>query len=43
MITSLAIIFDEGTDTGPDFTGFVFLDNITVNGKTWTSPGDNGT
>ncbi len=42
-ITSLAIIFDEGTDAGPDFTGFVFLDNITVNGKTWTSPGDNGT
>jgi len=42
-LTSLAIIFDEGTDTGPDFTGFVFLDNITVNTKTWTSPGDNGT
>ena len=42
-ITSLAIIFDEGTDTGPDFTGFVFLDNITANGKIFTSPGDNGT
>jgi len=42
-ITGLIIVFDEGTDTGPDFTGFVFLDNITVNGKTWTSPGDNGT
>ena len=39
-ITSLAIIFDEGTDVGP---GFVFLDNITVNAKTFTSPGDNGT
>ena len=43
-ITSLAIIFDEGTDVGP---GFVFLDNITVIGKTFTkiftSPGDNGT
>ncbi len=42
-VTSLAIIFDEGTDVGP---GFVFLDNITVNGKTFTktftSPGDNG-
>src|SRR5438309_3343383 len=39
-VTSLAIIFDEGTDVGP---GFVFLDNITVNTKTFTSPGDNGT
>ena len=43
-VTSLAIIFDEGTDVGP---GFVFLDNITVIGKTFTkiftSPGDNGT
>ena len=39
MVTSLAIIFDEGTDVGP---GFVFLDNITVNTKTFTSPGDNG-
>jgi hypothetical protein len=39
MVTSLAILFDEGTDVGP---GFVFLDNITVNGKTWTSPADNG-
>ena len=39
-VSSLAIIFDEGTDVGP---GFVFLDNITVNTKTWTSPGDNGT
>ena len=39
-VSSLAIIFDEGTDVGP---GFVFLDNITVNGKIFTSPGDNGT
>jgi len=39
-VTSLAIVFDEGTDVGP---GFVFLDNITVNAKTWTSPHDNGT
>jgi len=38
-VTGLAIIFDEGTDVGP---GFVFLDNITVNAKTFTSPGDNG-
>jgi hypothetical protein len=39
-VTSLAIIFDEGTDVGP---GVVFLDNITVNAKTWTAPQDNGT
>jgi hypothetical protein len=39
-ITGLIIVFDEGTDQGE---GFVFLDNITVIGKTWTSPGDNGT
>lgn len=38
-ITSLAIVFDEGTDQGQ---GFVFLDNITVNEQGWTGPGDNG-
>jgi hypothetical protein len=37
-IASLAIVFDEGTDQGQ---GFVFLDNITVNDKVWTSPADN--
>ena len=37
-IRGLAIVFDEGTDAGP---GFVFLDNITVNTTTWTSPSDN--
>jgi len=42
-ITGLIIVFDEGTDAGPDFTGFVFLDNITVNSKIFRSPGDNGT
>ena len=39
-ITGLIIVFDEGTDQGE---GFVFLDNITVNSKIFTSPGDNGT
>jgi len=39
-ITGLIIVFDEGTDQG---AGFVFLDNITVNSKIFTSPGDNGT
>ena len=37
-ISSLAILFDEGTDVGP---GFVFLDNITVNATVWTKPADN--
>jgi hypothetical protein len=33
-VTSIEIIFDEGTDAGggPDFTGFAVLDNIDVNG-----------
>lgn len=39
-ITALAIVFDEGDDVGQ---GFVFLDNITVNSKVWTSAADNGT
>jgi hypothetical protein len=43
-ISELLIIFDEGTTQfglplGP---GFVFLDNIQVNDKIWTSPADNG-
>ena len=29
---SLAILFDEGTDTNPDFFGAAILDNITING-----------
>ena len=43
-ISELLIVFDEGTTQfglplGP---GFVFLDNIQVNDKVWTSPADNG-
>lgn len=43
-ISTLLILFDEGTTQfglplGP---GFVYLDNIEVNGTVWTSPGDNG-
>jgi hypothetical protein len=38
-VTALYILFDEGTDQGP---GFVYLDNITVNGKVFTGPMDNG-
>jgi hypothetical protein len=38
-IRGLAIIFDEGTDQGQ---GYVYLDNIKVNDKVWTSPSDNG-
>jgi len=41
-ISSLLIIFDEGTDV-PLNPGYVYLDNITVNGKVFTSPADNGT
>lgn len=43
-ISELLIVFDEGTTQfglplGP---GFVFLDNIEVNGTIWTSASDNG-
>lgn len=40
-ISQLLIVFDEGNEFGPT-SGFVYLDNITVNGKVFTSPGDNG-
>jgi hypothetical protein len=33
------IVFDEGTDAGPDFTGFVFIDNIDINGTLVGKPG----
>jgi len=43
VIQGLAIVFDEGNDTGQ---GFVFLDNIKVTTstfeKTWTGANDNG-
>jgi len=38
-VVSLSIVFDEGTDTGPDFTGEAFLDNIDVNGTLIGKPG----
>lgn len=31
-VRRLSIVFDEGQDTGPDFTGMTILDNIDVNG-----------
>jgi len=31
-VPSLTIVFDEGTDTGPDFFGAAILDDIDVNG-----------
>jgi len=31
-IISIDIVFDEGVDTGPDFSGFVIIDNIDING-----------
>jgi hypothetical protein len=35
-IISLTLIVDEGTDTGP---GFIFLDNLNINGQFITKPG----
>jgi len=32
VVTRIVIVFDEGTDTGPDFFGAAILDNIDVNG-----------
>jgi hypothetical protein len=40
-ISELLIVFDEGTDE-PGNPGFVFLDNITVNGHVFTGPADSG-
>lgn len=40
-VSSLSIIFDEGTDTGLDFFGAAILDNIDVNG-TLVGSGPNG-
>ena len=37
-IKSLSILFDEGVDAGPDFSGFVMLDNINVNGARQGKP-----
>ena len=31
-VKSISIVFDEGTDTGPDFFGAAVLDNIDING-----------
>jgi hypothetical protein len=31
-IKSLSIAFDEGTDTGPDFSGLAIIDNVDING-----------
>jgi hypothetical protein len=39
-IVSIDIVFDEGVDTGPDFSGFVMLDNIDVNGTLIDGPAE---
>ena len=39
-IASISIVFDEGTDTGPDFSGMVVLDNIDINGVLIGAPGE---
>jgi len=33
-------VFDEGTDTDPDFSGMVVLDNLDINGVLIGGPGD---
>lgn len=32
-LVSIDLVFDEGPDDGPDFTGFTAVDNIDVNGE----------
>jgi len=32
VVSSISIVFDEGVDTGPDFSGMAIIDNIDVNG-----------
>ncbi len=39
-VDSISIVFDEGTDIGPDFSGMVVLDNIDVNGVLIGAPGE---
>lgn len=31
-VKSIDIIYDEGVDTGPDFKGWTYLDNVDING-----------
>jgi hypothetical protein len=38
-VVSINIIFDEGSDTGPDLTGHAFLDNIDINSVLIGKPG----
>lgn len=37
-LDDLYMIFDEGSDTGPDFTGTAFVDNFSVNNQVVGSP-----
>ena len=39
-VDSISIVFDEGTDIGPDFSGMVVVDNIDVNGVLIGAPGE---
>lgn len=38
-VKSIAVLFDEGTDTGTDFSGLVVIDNIDINGDLIGGPG----
>jgi len=31
-VKNISLVFDEGVDTGPDFKGWTYLDNIDING-----------
>lgn len=31
-VKNIAVVFDEGIDTGPDFKGYTYVDNIDING-----------
>jgi hypothetical protein len=39
-VQSIVLIFDEGSDTGPDFTGQIYLDNLDINGTLIGKPGN---
>jgi len=41
-VASINIVFDEGTDTGPDFFGMIILDNLDVNAALIGDSGSTG-
>ena len=41
-VVSMKIVFDEGTDIGPDFSGMIILDNLDVNAALSGDSGSTG-